>query len=91
MVRPGRAHAADRVLEQRVAGEDVALDEQRRACPAVCPGVCSVLHLEAADAHGLVGAPSSPVDAVDALVAGAIEHLQVGPALGSCGSSATWS
>ena len=76
---PGRAHAADGVLEQRVAGEDVALDEQREH-PAVWPGVCSGATSRpptATVSSGLI----SPV-APSTRSSGCDEHLELGPALG---------
>jgi hypothetical protein len=76
--RAGRAHAADRVLEQRVAGEDVALDEQGEHALRVAGGVQRG-DLEIADAHHLARA-HRPRDAVDRLV-GMSEDLQIGPAL----------
>ena len=41
--RAGRADAADRALEQRVAGEQLASSTSRLSIPAVWPGVCSAL------------------------------------------------
>src|SRR3954471_2466889 len=76
--RAGRAHAADRVLEQRVAGEDVALDEQREHALRVA-GRVERRHLEVADAHGLAGGHRAghPVDRLVRMG----EDLHVGPAL----------
>ncbi len=57
----GRADAADRALEQRVAGEHVAVDEQRRASPRCGPGVCSGRDGQPADRRARRPGLRSPV------------------------------
>ena len=76
----GRAHAADRALEQRVAGEHVAVDEQRRACPRCGPACAAACTVEAADRRPRSPGFISPV-APGTRLLGVGEHRRVRPAL----------
>src|SRR5919201_451053 len=77
----GRAHAPDGVLEERVAGEDVALDEQGEHPPRV-PRRVQRRHLEAADADRLARRHRAGRALHEGGFVGGDEHLQAGPALG---------
>ena len=85
-----RADAADGVLEERVAGEDLALDEQREH-PAVWPGVCSGLTVSSPIVHRLAGLQVAGRGVDSSRSAGWISTSRSGQRSSSSASSATWS
>ena len=77
----GGAHAADRALEERVAGEHLARRRAARPCRRCGPGVCSTLDLQAADLQRLAGNEVAGRLRDQVALGGMDEHLEVRPAL----------
>ena len=77
--RPGRAHAADGALEERVAGEHVVAVDHEVEHPGRVPRRVQRLHVQAADVERVAGLDRA-IDLVDRLRLERVrEHLDVTP------------